>query len=306
MNRIALATLAAFVAGTLIVSSPSDARRLGGGGSLGTQRSIAPKQPPSATSPTAPTSPNASTQPVMPATPGATLPAKPAAAPAAAAPAASGMSRWLGPIAGIAAGLGIAALLAHFGLPEGLGTFLVIALFVIAAIFLVRLLFARRTPAAAASTPYGEARTEPTFKRSTSDELWQNPEKRSPVMTASPAPATPVTSTAAFPPGFDAAAFARNAKTQFVKMQTAYDAADRTQLADLMTPEMFADVSSELAARGIHHPTEIVSLDAQVLEVATEGDKHWASVRYTGLVREDGDSNPRPLDEVWNLTKPVD
>jgi predicted lipid-binding transport protein (Tim44 family) len=46
--------------------------------------------------------------------------------PATPAPAPSGMSRWLGPIAGIAAGLGLAALLSHFGLPEGLGTFLLL------------------------------------------------------------------------------------------------------------------------------------------------------------------------------------
>jgi predicted lipid-binding transport protein (Tim44 family) len=29
-------------------------------------------------------------------------------------------------------------------------------------------------------------------------------------------------------------------------------------------------------------------------------------VRYTGVVREDGEANPKPIDEVWNLTKPVD
>ena len=73
-----------------------------------------------------------------------------------------------------------------------------------------------------------------------------------------------------------------------------------------MTPEMFAEVSRELGARGEHKPTEVVSLDAGVLEVTTEGASHWASVRYTGLVREDGEANPKPIDEVWNLTKPVD
>jgi len=108
------------------------------------------------------------------------------------------------------------------------------------------------------------------------------------------------------PDGFDAAGFARNAKMQFVRMQAAYDSGDRQQLADLMTPEMFAEISQELTSRGEHRPTEIVSLEAEVLEAATEGKQHWVSVRYTGLVREDGESNPKPLDEVWNLTKPVD
>ena len=57
---------------------------------------------------------------------------KPAAAPAAAAAAAAaaakpaGMSRFLGPMAGLAAGLGIAALLSHFGIGEGMANMLLI------------------------------------------------------------------------------------------------------------------------------------------------------------------------------------
>ena len=71
-------------------------------------------------------------------------------------------------------------------------------------------------------------------------------------------------------------------------MQAAYDAADRKALADVMTPAMFTEVSSELANRGAHLPTEVRDLVAQVLEVTTEGNQHWMSVRFTGLLREDG------------------
>ena len=108
------------------------------------------------------------------------------------------------------------------------------------------------------------------------------------------------------PPGFDAAGVAKQAKLQFTRLQAAYDTGDRATMAEVMTPEMFAEVSRELTARGEHKPTEIVSLEAGVLEVTTEGASHLASVRYTGLVREDGDPNPKPVDEIWNLTKPVD
>jgi predicted lipid-binding transport protein (Tim44 family) len=68
---------------------------------------------------------------------------------------------------------------------------------------------------------------------------------------------------------------------------------------------MEAEIGRELAERGDQVPTEIVSLNGDVLEVATEGDKHWASVRFTGLTREDGKAQPEPFDEVWNLVKPV-
>ena len=300
MNRFALVTVAAFVAATLAIAAPAEAKRLGGGGSMGAQRqSIAPKPPA--------TAPNAASQPVMPAQPGATLPARPAAATPAAAP--SGMSRWLGPIAGIAAGLGVAALLSHFGLPEGLGTFLVLALLGVAAFFLVRMLFARRNPASAPLqyAGAGNAPAAPPPREAAApapNPAWAGPARPDPVV---PLPAAGAAARrAALPPGFDAVGFAANAKTMFVRMQAAYDAGDRKALADLMTPAMFAEVSAELASRGEHQPTEVIAVDAEVLEVATEGAAHWASVRYTGRVRESGEPSAKPLDEVWNLTKPVD
>ena len=57
------------------------------------------------------------------------------------------MSRWLGPIAGLAAGLGLAALLSHFGLSEGFASFLLIALLVVGVVLVVRMFLARRSPA---------------------------------------------------------------------------------------------------------------------------------------------------------------
>ncbi len=100
--------------------------------------------------------------------------------------------------------------------------------------------------------------------------------------------------------------FARQAKQQFSRLQAAFDAGDLRTLGDVLTPEMLTEVRRDLEARTVHQPTEVVRLDADVLEVVTEGDQHWASVRYTGLLREDGEPAPKAFDEVWNLTKPVD
>lgn len=291
MHKFGIVMVVALATAAFAVSDLAAAKRLGGGGSLGAQRqSVAPR----------PAAPGAAAQPVMPAQPGAALPAKPAA------PAASGMSRWLGPIAGIAAGLGLAALLSHFGLPEGMGSFLLIALLAVAGIAVVRMLMARRaTPKPALQ--YAGA-TEPGLAQPRFDvepaPAWGGAQRQEPVMT----PASPADRPMAqpLPAGFDAEGFARQAKLQFNRLQAAYDTGDRNTLAEVMTPEMYAEVSREFGARGEHKPTEIVSLEAGVLEVTTEGARHWASVRYTGLVREDGEANPKPIDEVWNLTKPVD
>src|SRR5207248_9916072 len=138
------------------------AARLGGGRSFGAQRqSVAP---PSSSA----TRPGAAANPVMPANPSVAPRANTAVPPAAApAPARSGMSRWLGPIAGIAAGLGLAALMSHLGLSEAFGSVLLIALLAIGAIFLVRRFLLTRSrppePAAAAAgrTPYTDTTAEP-------------------------------------------------------------------------------------------------------------------------------------------------
>src|SRR4249919_4399228 len=116
MKGFLILALAALAATAVVATDTAEARRLGGGRSLGAQRQATP--PPAASPNVAPTNPAAASPAIPP----------------KAAPAASGASRWLGPLAGLAAGIGLAALLSHFGLPEGLGTFLLLALLAIGVI----------------------------------------------------------------------------------------------------------------------------------------------------------------------------
>src|SRR5690606_23603452 len=100
---LAIAMLAVSAVAMLSVSFDAEARRFGGGKSFGRQSSNITQQRQAVTPPAARS--------------GATAPTAGAATGAAAATTArSGMSRFLGPIAGIAAGLGIAALLSSLGL----------------------------------------------------------------------------------------------------------------------------------------------------------------------------------------------
>lgn len=117
----------------LAISTPmlSEAKRVGGGKSQGMQRS-APAQP-------APQSP-----PPKQATPQQTAPAAaPAAAGATAAAAAPAKRSWMGPLAGLAAGLGLAALMSHLGMGEAFGNFLMMALLGVAAVALIAFLMRR-------------------------------------------------------------------------------------------------------------------------------------------------------------------
>src|SRR5512147_1659361 len=74
----------------------------------------------------------------------------------------------MGPIAGLAAGLGLAALMSHLGMSEAFGSFLLLALLAVAGVVLFRMLSARRAaPAAAGGAPAYEPRLEPAAQAPT-------------------------------------------------------------------------------------------------------------------------------------------
>ncbi|MBI4996212.1 MAG: Tim44 domain-containing protein [Rhodocyclales bacterium] len=269
MRKLLTFAVAAIV-GIGLFAQDAEARRLGGGGSFGMSRSTAPVQK-AAPAPTTPA--NAAPAPAPSA----------AAAPAAAKPA--GASRWLGPIAGLAAGLGIAALLSHFGLGEGVANFLMIMLLVMAAVFVFRLLFRKSQPsqhATLAGAGNAPIRFEPVS-----------------------VPAGGSTSSAAVPAGFDAEGFLRQAKLNFIRLQAANDAGNLDDLRQFLAPEVFAEIQLQMGERGKgKQETDVQQLDADLLEVVTEGNQHIASVRFAGTIREDN-GPAAPFAEVWHLVKPV-
>lgn len=124
------------------------------------------------------------------------------------------------------------------------------------------------------------------------------------------APATasaPIALAAKAPAGFDVAGFVRTAKLNFIKLQVANDLGDLRQIREFTTPEMFDALSKDLAARGgAGQQTDVVTLEAQLLEVATEGASHHASLRFSGATREAPGAPPTAFSEVWNLARPVD
>ncbi len=277
----------------------ADAARLGGGRSLGMQRSVTPPATRSAPS-TGSTVSGPAANPVMPAAPGASAArSSPAAAPAAAAATRTGASRWLGPIAGLAAGLGLTTLFSHLGLSEGLGSLLLIGLLAVGAIALMRA-FAFRRPTPSAAYPYADAGNAGAMAASSTA-----PSSTAPIPSAWGAGAGGSLA-GRYPPGFESAPFLAQAKEQFRRLQSAYDRGDAALLADVTTPEVFAEIRSDLASRATQVPTDVVALEAEVLEVRREGAQYVASVRFHGSLRENGAALPGAFEEVWNLVKPVD
>jgi predicted lipid-binding transport protein (Tim44 family) len=105
------------------------------------------------------------------------------------------------------------------------------------------------------------------------------------------------------PAGFDVAGFLRAAKENFIRLQMANDSGELKELRDMTTTGMFEALRADA---GAGQQTDVVTLNADLLEVTTEGGRHWASVRFSGLVRETPGAQPAIFEEVWNLMKPAD
>lgn len=307
MMKTFTSLLGAAVAAVALSTLPleADARRLGGGKSAGMQRQTPPPRAADAT-------------PATPAQPGqaAAVAPKQAAAPAAAgAAAAAGKRSWLGPIAGIAAGLGIAALMSHLGMGEAFGNMLTLLLLAVVAFVAIRWLMGRMRGGAAArpvgpqlagagAPVNGWAQAERPAE-APSAPMQRQAMGQEPVASAAVGSAGPVDTSAL--PGFDAAGFERIAKMIFVRLQAANDSADVEDLRKFTTPELFASLRLDLQDRGdAKQQTDVVQLNAQVVETAQEADQQIVSVRFDGLIREEIGGAAAPFDEVWHLVRPAD
>ena len=300
MKSFALMTAALALGFTLVTSDAEAAKRFGAGKSSGMQRQELSQ----------PKSPNAT--PATPAqAPGAAaVPARSQAA--AGAPAAQPKRSWMGPLAGLAAGIGLAALASHFGFGEELASMMMMGLIAVGVMLVIGFFMRRR---AAAQKPalagmggmqYSAAGASPTPAETTSAPAFGGGSAAAtPLESAAVAAATVAPAVGNIPADFDAEAFVRNAKLNFIRLQAANDARNLEDIREYTTPEMFAEIKmgwmDQVAGTD---KTDVVTLNAEVLDVAEEATRYIVSVRFTGLLREEANASPEVIDEIWHLTKP--
>ncbi|KXU90737.1 hypothetical protein CI15_02185 [Paraburkholderia monticola] len=295
-RRIGLIAMVGLLMAGTLASLDAEARRMGGGRSFGRQSNSVQQ---SQTPPSQPAQNSQATQ----------QRAQPAPATTPTPPAAPNRNRWLGPIAGLAAGLGIAALLSHFGLGEAfagmLSNVIVIALIAMVVIWLIRRFTGRKRD----TTQPAYAGTAPSLNTNGTGYM-QEPRYSAPPTGAylepqgNPLSTPSIGATPSVPAGFDSEAFLRNAKVYFVRLQAAWDVGNVEDIREFTTPEMFAEVRVDLASRGTQpNQTDVVQLNAELLGVEERASEYFASVRFSGLIREEPGAAAEPFVEVWNLTK---
>ncbi len=103
---------------------------------------------------------------------------------------------------------------------------------------------------------------------------------------------------------FDDASFVREAKKHFIRLQDANDRGDLNDIREFVTPEMYAEISLQIQERaGKPNKTEVVALNADIADVITDGDLVVASVRFTGLIREEVNAPAESFSEVWHIQR---
>lgn len=263
---VALVTLSVF-------ALDADARRLGGGKTLGKQRESLSQQQ---------AAPKAPAQQQQQTAAGSTTPAQQPA----------GASRWLGPLAGLALGAGLAALFLNNGIAGLLAGVLLLGLMVAAIYYAARMIRGRT---ASAPLQYAGARAG-----------GGDAPRVEPVLGANAAPhSVAATTSSRWPANFDAAEFLRHAKLNFVRLQATHDQKDLATLQDYLTPELYREIAADMQQAGGAQTTEVVTLNADILDVATEDNSYVVSVRFSGLIREAAGEDAQPFSEVWHLEKPV-
>lgn len=254
-----------------LIAADVEAKRMGGGKSFGKQRQSLNQK----------STPNQQQTPA---------PAQNTAAPA------SGGSKWGGALAGLAAG-GLLAALFMGGAFEGINMMDILMLILIVGVifFIFRMMRRSRSGESAQPMQYSSINTTtqtnaspPPFSQAQADGVNNNADSQQPNI----------------PPDFKVEPFLRNAKLSFIRLQAAHDIGDVNDIREYTTPEMLAEISMQIQERGnTQQKSEVMFVDANLLNVETSSDSAIASVRFTGQMRELPDGEPEAFDEVWHVEK---
>ena len=315
---VVLVTMLAFA------HADADARRMGGGKSVGKQSSNVTQRD------------SATTPPATPGGPAQNVNSAAAAKPAAAAPAAAAAKKpWGAMLGGLAAGLGLAWLASSLGLGEGFANILMIALLAMAAFAIFKMVMRARSgggaatggapfafQGAGAATP-AAAQVPPQYSpNNVGNDASARPWERSSMAFDASRGAQGGAGTGVVigsglsggqnwgvPADFDTVGFLTAAKRNFITLQAAWDRSDIATLRSMMTDSMLGEIRTQLSEREDHrgaqpNHTDVVMIEAQLLGIEDLGDGYMASVEFSGMIREEQSAGPSPFREVWNMTKP--
>lgn len=203
--------------------------------------------------------------------------------------AASGASRWLGPLAGLAAGGLLASMFMGDGF-EGI-QFMDILIFGVIAFLLFRFLAARRRqqqPAMAGHAPMQR-------------EMPQQPATSIFGGSAAPVAAAPVINAPAW---FNEQSFVAAAREHFLSLQQHWDANEMDKISEFVTPQLLGFLKQERAEIGeAYQSTYIDDLQIQLDGVDDDAEKTTATLTFTGMAKTSRFDQGEPFSESWRMER---
>lgn len=183
----------------------------------------------------------------------------------------SNASRWMGPLAGMVAGGLLASLFMHNGIGSGMMAWVALAA---VGFFLFNMLRNRNQ---------FETNRKQNFAP---DNNFYNQFQ----------------ATSQNTPNFNTDEFLRNAKVQFLRMQTAYDQKNLQDIRTFTTPEVFGEIQLQLNERGnAENITEVPLLNAELAQI--DSNNEVASVRFHGMIKENVGEDAALFNETWHFQR---
>ena len=203
--------------------------------------------------------------------------------------AASGASRWLGPLAGIAAGGLLASMLFGDGF-QGLQLFDILIFGLLA--FVLFKLFSRRGAPAMQRQPHPAGGPVPAPQQ---QPVWPNQSA-----SAQPA-AAPVTMDA--PAWFDADSFLKGAEEHFYTLQRHWRDNDVAGMAEYLDPALLQQMLAERSANPPSSNGFVEQLEARLEGIEQREGRTIVTVGFTGVDREFPTDEGEHFDESWRLER---
>lgn len=193
----------------------------------------------------------------------------------------AGANRWAAPLAGLAIGSLLGYLMMGHGFSSGILTW--IAIFGIGT--LIFSFLRRKTQLMSNNSNYQQVNENNNVYDARSRFAYQN-------------------GNGAMPAGFDETAFLRDAKVQFIRLQASYDAKNLSDIREFTTSEVFAEIQLQFQERGDKpNQTEVVSVDAELLDASEDHPSTLATVKFTGMIREEAGQPANAFSEIWHFKK---
>jgi predicted lipid-binding transport protein (Tim44 family) len=107
------------------------------------------------------------------------------------------------------------------------------------------------------------------------------------------------------PDSFDRKAFLEGAKAAYRQLQEAWDREDLAEIRSLTTDKVFAEIQQQIKSDPNQNHTDILRLDAELLDYRELGSEKETVVLFDSILREQSGQQAEQVKEIWHFIQPI-